>query len=317
MKISFITTVLNEENTISELLESLNNQSKKPDEVIIVDGNSTDKTVERIKNFESRFKKESKFELIQKKGNRSVGRNNAIRSAKGDIIVCSDGGCILDKNWLINIIKPLLDPRVDVVAGYYKGLPKNIFEKCLIPYVLVMQDRLNPENFLPSTRSMAFRKSVWDKIGGFDEKLSNNEDYAFSKKLKKINVNMVFANDAFVNWIPRKNIKESFIMFYRFALGDGESGLFRPKVAFVFLRYTAGLILVSLYLLSGNISFLLLASLFILSYTFWAILKNFRYVKHPYAYFYLPLLQFTSDFAVLLGTSIGIVKGLEKKLIKI
>ena len=314
MKISFITTVFNEEKTIEGLLESLNNQTLKPDEVVIVDGGSTDKTLSAISNFKFPFSnKKIKVRVSIKKGNRSVGRNHAIRNAKKDIIVCSDSGCILDKDWLINIIKPFSDPKVDVVAGYYKGLAKNAFEKCLIPYVLVMKDKVNPENFLPATRSMAFRKLIWEKIGGFDEKLSNNEDYAFSKKLKKFNANMVFANDAIVNWIPRKNIIESFIMFYRFALGDGESGLFRPKVAFVFLRYISGLILVSLYFFSGNISLLLLVSLSLLSYIFWAILKNFRYIKHPYAYFYLPLLQFVSDFAVLLGTSIGIVKRLGKR----
>lgn len=313
MKISFITTVFNEEKTIEGLLESLKSQTKKPDEVIIVDGTSTDKTVERIKNFEPRFKKESKFELIQKKGNRSVGRNEAIRNARGDLIVCTDAGCILQKDWIEQIAKPFKDSKVDVVAGYYEGLPKNIFEKCLIPYVLVMKDKVNLENFLPATRSMAFKKSFWEKAGKFDERLSNNEDYSFARKLKKVNAKIVFAKDAIVYWIPRENIKESFIMFYRFALGDGESGLFRPKVAFVFLRYISGLILVSLYLFSGNTSLLLLVSLFLLSYIFWAILKNFKYIKHPYAYFYLPLLQFVSDFAVLLGTSIGIVNRLGKR----
>ena len=50
MKTSFITTVLNEEKTIEGLLESLNNQTLKPDEIVIVDGGSTDRTIAEIKN---------------------------------------------------------------------------------------------------------------------------------------------------------------------------------------------------------------------------------------------------------------------------
>ena len=50
MKTSFIATVLNEEKTIKALLSSLAKQTKKPEEIIIVDGGSTDQTVAKIKN---------------------------------------------------------------------------------------------------------------------------------------------------------------------------------------------------------------------------------------------------------------------------
>ena len=170
MKVSFITTVYNEENTIVQLLDSLSKQSRMPDEIIIVDGMSTDGTVDKIKNYNSKFK------IIQKKGNRAVGRNEAIKSSSGDVIVCSDAGCLLDKDWVKNIIEPFKNKEINVVAGYYKGLPQNIFQKCIVPYVLMMPDRVHPKNFLPATRSIAFRKSIWEKVGGFPEKFSHNED---------------------------------------------------------------------------------------------------------------------------------------------
>lgn len=52
MKVSFITTVFNEEKTIGSFLESLFKQTKLPDEVIIVDAGSTDGTISRIRNYE-------------------------------------------------------------------------------------------------------------------------------------------------------------------------------------------------------------------------------------------------------------------------
>ncbi len=220
MRITFITTVYNEEKNIEVFLQSLFSQSLLPDEIIIVDGGSTDNTLYKISNFQFPISKK-RIKIVSKKGNRSVGRNEAIRNATGDIIVCSDAGNILDQKWIENITKPFTKKHVGVVAGYYKGKAKTIFEKCLIPYALVMEDKVNEKTFLPSTRSMAFKKSIWKKVGGFNEEYFHNEDYVFAKRLKKIGTQIVFVKDAVVYWLPRKNIKQAFIMFFRFSFGDG------------------------------------------------------------------------------------------------
>ncbi len=305
MKISFISTVFNEEATVKILLNSVLDQSRKPDEIILVDGGSTDKTVAEIENYEN-------VKFFVEKGNRSVGRNYALENSTGDIIVCSDAGCVLEKNWLKNIVKPFSEPRVDVVAGYYRGLSKNIFQKCLIPYVLVMPDSVNPRNFLPATRSMAFRKSVWEKIGGFDEKLSHNEDHAFARKLREKGFNIVFAKDAIVNWAPPSSLPKSFIMFFRFAYGDAEAGIYRPKALFVLGRYLFGLVLLISALYSSSSFLIILTYVLLINYNLWAILKNYWYVKNPLAIIFLPMLQLSSDIAVISGTILGFLKRIGK-----
>lgn len=321
MKISFVATVFNEEETVGKLLESLAVQSRMPDEIIIVDGGSTDKTLSILAKFTSEEPKSllrhhPRWKAFTKPGNRAVGRNEAIRNATGDVIVCSDAGCVLDRDWVKKITKPFSkdvhlggvhsatsevgDPSVeiDVVAGYYAAKTSSIFQKCLVPYVLVMPDKVDPDNFLPASRTMAFRKSVWEKAGGFPEEYSHNEDYVFAKKLKKISANIVFAKDAIVYWMPRKNLKQAFIMFFRFALGDAQAGIFRPKVLLIFLRYFLGVLLVFSYF---NTLYVIL-----ILYSLWSILKNYRYVKHWQAILILPILQIVSDIAVLSGTIWGI-----------
>lgn len=310
MKISFITTILNEEKTINLLLSSILSQTRKPDEIIIVDGGSKDHTVLEVKNFISLAKKKRKIliKFYVKKGNRSIGRNLAISKATGDIIVCSDAGCILDKNWIKGITTPFKSLRTDAVAGFYKGLSSSAFQESLVPYVLVMPDRVNPKNFLPSSRSLAFRKNIWKKIGGFPEQFSKNEDYVFANKLKSNGFKIIFSKSAIVYWIPRENLKDAFIMFFRFAQGDVESGIFRSKVSFLFIRYLVGFWILMLYF-ALKLNFILNTIYIILiSYAYWSIFKNYKYVKKPNTVFFLPIIQLTADFAVILGTIAGFKK---------
>ncbi|MDO8621273.1 MAG: glycosyltransferase [Candidatus Levybacteria bacterium] len=302
MKISFIATVLNEENNIEKFLYSVVVQSRKADQIIIVDGGSTDRTVSRISSFGTKIK------LIIKKGNRSIGRNEAIRQATGDIIVCSDAGCILDKNWIKGITEPFREQDVDVVAGYYRGEPKNSFEKCIIPYFLVMEDRVDPNNFLPATRSMAFKKSIWERVGGFPEKFSNNEDYIFARNLKRIKAKIVFEKDAIAYWLPKENLKEVLISFYRFAKGDTESGIFRPKVIILFMRYFIGLILLFTFVVLKIYIIFNTLYLILILYILWSIFKNYKYVRRLEALYYLPLIQISSDLAIIIGTAVGLLR---------
>lgn len=312
-KITFITTIYNEEKTIETFLSSISVQTVLPDEIIIVDAVSTDKTVEIIKKHEIRTKKQIRFLLLIKKGNRAVGRNEAVRNAKGEIIVCSDAGNILDKNWIRNITQPFINKNVDVVAGYYKGKVKSVFHACLIPYVLVMPDRVNPSTFLPATRSMAFRRSIWKKAHGFNEKLSHNEDYEFARRLTTSDAQIVFAKNAIVYWLPRDTFKEAAIMFFRFAFGDAEAGIFRNKVLLLFARYSLGIIIFTLILVNQSVAGMVVLLTLLVGYIIWAIKKNYRYVNDVRAFYLLPWIQLLADTAVMSGTILGLGKLLYSK----
>lgn len=289
-KITVVVTVLNEQSSVKELLTGLKRQNHKPSEVIIVDGGSIDKTVEIIKSYKN-------VRLFRKIGNRSVGRNFGVSMSVSQIIAFTDAGCIPHVDWLGKLAEPFKNNLTDVVAGYYEGKAANTFEKSLIPYVLVMPDRI-PSEFLPATRSMAIRREAWNKSGGFDEKLSHNEDYAFAIKLKKLGMNFAFAREAVVTWLPRQNLKSAAWMFMRFAIGDAQSGILRSKVKLLAIRY---------YLFFFLCFVTPWSMLLVVPYIVWAILKNFRYVKRIEALFWLPVLQITSDIMVLFGTIVGLL----------
>jgi glycosyltransferase involved in cell wall biosynthesis len=307
MKTSLVITIKNEEKTLPALLISILDQSILPGEVIIVDGGSQDKSLQIIRRFK-KTQLHPSVRLIVNPGNRSVGRNRGIYLAKGEIILATDAGCILDKNWVLNMVKSFYDKTVDVVAGYYRGKADTLFEKCLIPYVLVMPDKIKNETFLPASRSMAFTKKIWKQVGGFPEEYSHNEDYVFARKLKVSKARIIFNKKAIVFWIPQHTWKGSFIMFFRFAFGDAESGIIRPKVILVFLRYSLAVIFICLAYALKSVFFLDLIVLSFFLYVMWSIVKNYKYVKSWKAFFVLPFIQFLSDFAVLSGSLLGRMK---------
>lgn len=306
LNISLITTCLNEENAVLTFLDSIEKQTVLPGEVIIVDALSNDRTVDRITYFVSSIQeKKLSIKIITKKGNRSIGRNEAVRCAKNEIILCSDVGCVLDKNWVKNITIPFQNSTIDVVSGFYKPITHSLFEKCLSTYTSVMPDKIDPDNFLPSSRSVAFRKSAWKEVGGYPIDLDTCEDLVFDKKLKEKGFQFVFQKNAIVYWPQQKNILQAARQFYSYAKGDGKAHYFRKSTPFLFGRYFFAGVLILFYFIFRFP--LLLATIYLLFivYLLWTIHKNYRYVQNWQALVYLPLLQFTADLTVLAGISIG------------
>jgi glycosyltransferase involved in cell wall biosynthesis len=300
LKVAVVITVFNEQDNILELVTALRSQTFKPAEVVIVDGGSTDQT-------HSLLRRESKIwpilKIFRVPGNRSVGRNYGVAHSSAPIIAFTDAGCTPHPDWLEQLVAAFSDSITLVVSGYYEGQATNDFQKALIPYVLVMPDKAGKTEFFPSTRSMALRRSVWNNSGGFDVRFNHNEDYVYAHWLKKMGYKFVFAPKAIVSWHPRKNLSQAAWMFLRFAVGDMQSRIFRPKVRLILLRYLLFAYLVMFAIQSPSLFYLVFAAVF--AYLSWAVVKNYRYVKSPAAFYWLPVLQVTSDLMIIVGTVMG------------
>jgi len=314
-KISLITTVYNEENAILPFLDSAKNQTVKASEIIIVDAGSKDSTIDLIKRFVS-VNKRLNIRLFVKKGNRSMGRNFAIKNAKNNIIAVSDVGCFLDRNWL-NELNNSFKKDVDVVAGYYKPVVNNTFEKSLASYTCVMPDKVDSKEFLPSSRSIAFKKNVWRKVKGYPEELNTCEDLVFAKKLKSAGFKFIFVKDAIVYWPQRKNLISAFLQFFRYALGDGKARYFRKNTPLLYGRYLIGFYLLVWAVIFRSPIFIVFLIFLVVIYLLLSIRKNYKYVQDNRGYYFLPVLQILSDFAIILGTTIGFFQSIKlSKIIK-
>jgi glycosyltransferase involved in cell wall biosynthesis len=315
MTISLCITVLNEEKNIASLLDSIYVGTKKPTEIVIVDGGSTDNTVEIIRHYQKKY---GNIKLLIEKGGIAHGRNASIDIARGEIIAQIDSGCVAKPNWLAKLTEPFNNKNVDIVAGFYEMPAGSPLQAAINVFHGVPPERFDPKTFIPSARSVAFRKAVWITIGGYSEKLKNaGEDTLFFYESVKNNFRIVRVEEARVIWEEARNLtlKGSLKKFFNYAKGDAKTGIWwhptkqlashNIKISLIFIRYFIGLGLILVTIL-GFISPLVLVFLAIL-YLIYPIYKWHDVVKNWWGRFWLPVIQILSDFAVMSGFVSGIL----------
>ena len=224
-KVSIIATVLNEHESIRLFLDDLLTQTRRPDEIVIVDAGSTDGTIEQVRSIADA---NPIVKLLVEEGcNVARGRNFAIRRATSAYIAITDAGSRVDRRWLEELMIPFgMDHSVDVVGGRTEIEAKSSFEQWL-GFLNRPFEKIDFENYLPTARSLGLKKSCWEAVGGFPEELTMwSEDTVFLQRLKSHNCKVAFTPNAIVYWRPRRNLREFWNQYYEYGKGDGEAKIF-------------------------------------------------------------------------------------------
>ncbi len=237
MKISLISTLLNEAPHLRASLDSLDKQTRSPDEVVIVDGGSTDGSLEILRAWAD-GRPEIRIES-RPGANISAGRNVAIGLATGDVIAVTDFGCTLDQGWLAALAEGFDRADPDVVMGFYAPDPQTRFERIMACLNLPDASEIDPESFMPSSRSVAFRKQTWEDAGGYPEWLAIGEDMYFNFRVLDTGAKRVFAPDAMVRWRLRPDLRSTLRQYFRYAEGDGKARMHPRRHALRFGTYAA------------------------------------------------------------------------------
>jgi glycosyltransferase involved in cell wall biosynthesis len=233
-----VATVFNEIDSVAGFVAAVRAQSRAPDEVVIVDGGSTDGTVAAL---ESLVADDRRWRVIEAPGvNISAGRNRAIAEAACPIVAVTDAGTTASPDWLERLVEPFADPRVDVSAGFFEAGGESTFERCLAAIITPALYEVDPERFLPSSRSVAFRRQAVERVGGYPEWLSHCEDLVLDLRLKRSGATFAFAPDAIVRWRARPSLQAFARQYYLYARGDGHAGLWPRRHVIRYSSYVLG-----------------------------------------------------------------------------
>lgn len=317
MRVSAIATILNEAAALERLLTSLEGQTRPPDEVVIADGGSTDGSLELLDAW-AREGRLALRVLRQPGANISAGRNAAIAAASGDILAVTDAGVRLEPGWLEALVAPFEQQRagerfVAVVAGWFVADPHTLFETAMGATVLPHLRELRPETFLPSSRSVAFRKAAWEAVGGYPEWLDYCEDLIFDLRLRDLYGPFPFAPLARVHFRPRGSLRAFFAQYYRYARGDGKADLWRRRHLVRYLTYgVAGPALLLLALFHSPWWWLVLAAA-VAAYTatpyrrLWAMWGGYGALDRFRAVLLVPIIRAVGDVAKMVGYPVGLL----------
>ncbi|MGH2676984.1 MAG: glycosyltransferase [Actinomycetota bacterium] len=232
MKASLVATVKDAAPFVHDFLASVEAQTRMPDEVVIVDGGSADGTAEILRGV-------SGITLIEERGaSIARGRNVAVRAASHDLVAVSDADCVLAPDWMERILQPLED-GADVSMGAYRPLTRSFFEACAAAISIKEPDELDPSTYLPSARSVAFRREAFERAEGYPEWLPIGEDMHLNLRWRDLGVNMALAPRAVVYRRPRSSLGSYWRQFAAYAEHDALGGMHPRRHALRFGVYGA------------------------------------------------------------------------------
>jgi glycosyltransferase involved in cell wall biosynthesis len=236
MAVSIAATVLNEVEDIPHLVSSLCDQTLAPAEVIIVDGGSTDGTWEWLLQAKAQYPalvaiRDESCNFRQSPGPIARGRNVAIAAATSDVVACADAGCTYRPDWLARLTAPILDGSAEYAVGgscIHPAAPTT-WDIASAPFFGIKLDPNEPTKSC-TARSMAFRKSLWQRVGGFPETVFLGEDTLFDARVRAV-VAPAFAQQAKAFYRPRHSFRSAVSQLASYSITDGVLGVRPARLA--------------------------------------------------------------------------------------
>ncbi|HUG54125.1 MAG TPA: glycosyltransferase [Vicinamibacteria bacterium] len=198
-----------EEASVASLLEGITLQTRPPDELVVVDAGSTDATAALVSACEAPIP----LRLVRAGPlHPGLARNAGVEAAAHPWLAFTDGGARAVPAWLHDLLAAAEADQADVVFGSFEPVCDSLFRRCAaVAYV----PGPGPQGIRgPSVASMALRRDVFDRTGGFPP-FRAAEDLIFLERLAALPVRIAYAPGAVVHWELAPDARRT---FRRFAL---------------------------------------------------------------------------------------------------
>jgi glycosyltransferase involved in cell wall biosynthesis len=227
VRVSIIIPTKNNADVLKRCLKSIYDMDYPMDEieVIVVDGHSTDNTIEIAERYGCKV-------VYEDVGTIGGARNVGVEHSSGEFIVFTDADCVVDRNWLKNLLREFKDEKVASVGGpnitpeddtelaKCVGVVLELLSKPGARYAFnadrVLEVRHNP------TCNSAYRKSAFLEVGGFNPKLVTCDDEELDYRIRKKGYKILFTPYAKVYHYRKPTWKKFAKMAWNYGVGRGQ-----------------------------------------------------------------------------------------------
>lgn len=211
-KVSVVIPVRDEADSIATLISSIESQTRKPEEVVIVDGGSRDGTPELVRSIVGA---DPRYQIIEA-GTATPGRGRNVGTlvSRCPWVAFTDAGIELDARWLERMTAAAEShPSAEVVFGTYDPRIRSFFDSCAVgAYVQALHGSPPVAGRGPSVASMMITRAALDRANGFPD-FRAAEDLVFFERLQEAGVSATWAPDAVVHWEVAPSMLATFRRF--------------------------------------------------------------------------------------------------------
>lgn len=229
MTISVIIPTLNPGERISALLERVATQTRKPDEIIVVDSASADGTPKHVTEFaQSHPEAHVRLLPIERKDFDHGGtRDMALRESHGDFMLfLTHDAMPEDDTYIERLLAPFQDEQVAMVTGRQIARPdarpsEKLVREFNYPAASHVRSAADIEHmgikaFFASDVCSAYRRTAYLEVGGFEHPLSTNEDMFIAAAFLHAGWKIAYAADAHVvhshNFTLKQQYRRNYLM---------------------------------------------------------------------------------------------------------
>ena len=223
--ISVIIPTLNAAEYIENLIEKLNSQTIKPNEIVVVDSESDDNTVDLSQKYDN----VRVIEILRKDFDHGGTRDMALKTCDSEFILFTTQDAVPNNEFYIeNLLKPFSAPDVAIASGRQIARGDAVLMEKLVrefnypPQSHVRSksdlDKMGIKTYFFSDVCSAYRKDIYEQLGGFEHPLKTNEDMFFAAKVIENDYKVAYAADAEVihshNFSLKEQYKRNLILGY-------------------------------------------------------------------------------------------------------
>lgn len=324
--ISIIIPTLNEEKYIEKCLSTiLKNKTSFDFEILVVDGGSTDKTIEIIKAFQN---KSEKINLLHNKNKYApFAFNMGIKNSKGKYILILGAHTYVPDDFLQKNFETISGSDADCVGGKLKTINetkigKEISRALSSPFgVGSAKFRYsNKPQYVDTVAFGCYKREVFQELGQFDEELVRGQDYEFNHRLTQSGRKIFFNPEIKTYYYSRSDLKSLFNQYYQYGRWKPVAQRKRRQIASI--RHVIPLFFI-FFLIFGSLLSLLSRPILILFisllglYFLTALIFSIKISKNNERVWLMPVIFLIIHISYGLGYLSGLIdilKGIKKKI---